>query len=94
MSERNGSLDFGSETLMFSLEELSDGKPASIEMTPMWFSLLNRERTLIVSMKLVWPMEGETVGSLVFVQYDAHYYGAFLYDPDGNKNEAVTFMSK
>jgi catechol 2,3-dioxygenase-like lactoylglutathione lyase family enzyme len=26
--------------------------------------------------------------------YDAHYYGAFLRDPDGNKIEAVTFAAK
>jgi hypothetical protein len=27
-------------------------------------------------------------------QYDAHYYGAFVRDPDGNKLEAVTLLSK
>ncbi len=26
--------------------------------------------------------------------YDAHYYGAFVFDPDGNKIEAVTRSSK
>lgn len=27
-------------------------------------------------------------------EYDAHYFGAFVYDPDGNKIEAVTFSAK
>lgn len=27
-------------------------------------------------------------------EYDAHYYGAFVFDPDGNKIEAVTRSSK
>lgn len=27
-------------------------------------------------------------------EYDAHYYGAFLIDPDGNKVEAVTFAGR
>ena len=26
-------------------------------------------------------------------EYDAHYYGAFWRDPDGNKIEAVTFSA-
>lgn len=26
--------------------------------------------------------------------YDAHYYGAFVRDPDGNKIEALTLLSK
>jgi catechol 2,3-dioxygenase-like lactoylglutathione lyase family enzyme len=27
-------------------------------------------------------------------EYDAHYYGAFILDPDGNKIEAVTLAAK
>ena len=27
-------------------------------------------------------------------EYDAHYYGAFVRDPDGNKLEAVSFAAK
>jgi catechol 2,3-dioxygenase-like lactoylglutathione lyase family enzyme len=26
-------------------------------------------------------------------KYDAHYYGAFVRDPDGNKIEAVSFAA-
>ena len=26
--------------------------------------------------------------------YDSHYYGAFVRDPDGNKIEALTLLSK
>jgi len=27
-------------------------------------------------------------------EYDAHYYGAFVFDPDGNKIEAVTYSAE
>lgn len=27
-------------------------------------------------------------------EYDAHYYGGFVFDPDGNKIEAVTRSSR
>lgn len=27
-------------------------------------------------------------------EYDAHYFGAFVFDPDGNKIEAVTRSSQ
>jgi hypothetical protein len=27
-------------------------------------------------------------------EYDRHYYGAFLTDPDGNKVEAVTYSAE
>jgi catechol 2,3-dioxygenase-like lactoylglutathione lyase family enzyme len=36
------------------------------------------------------PMAARMVGS-VRTDYDAHYYAAFLRDPDGNKIEVVTF---
>lgn len=26
--------------------------------------------------------------------YDAHYYAAFVYDPDGNKIEALTLLAQ
>jgi catechol 2,3-dioxygenase-like lactoylglutathione lyase family enzyme len=26
--------------------------------------------------------------------YDAHYYGAFVFDPDGNKIEAVSYAAE
>ena len=28
------------------------------------------------------------------VEYDGHYYAAFLRDPDGNKIEAVTYSAR
>jgi predicted lactoylglutathione lyase len=27
-------------------------------------------------------------------EYDAHYYGAFVFDPDGNKIEAVSYSAE
>lgn len=95
MDERDGALDFGSGTTIFSLEKPINGKPA----TPgngahIAFSLETRKD--VDRFYEVGLANGGRDGGKPGLrpEYDAHYYGAFLYDPDGNKIEAVTFLSR
>lgn len=95
MNERDGSLDFGSGTLLFSLEKPKDGRAA----TPgngahIAFAL--EHRTDVDEFHRVGLANGGTDAGAPGLrpEYDANYYGAFLFDPDGNKIEAVTMLSK
>lgn len=95
MSERNGSLDFGSGTLMFSLEKPKDGKPATHGNGSHVAFFVESRKDVDRFYENGMANGGRDGGKPgLRPEYDAHYYGTFLYDPDGNKIEAVTFMSK
>ncbi|MES2527870.1 MAG: VOC family protein [Bdellovibrionota bacterium] len=89
------SLDYGTSSLVFSVETPSDGQPAtSGNGVHICFSAEDRE---MVNKFYTAGMEngGRDAGAPgIREKYDPNYYGAFLFDPDGNKIEAVTFMSK
>ncbi|WP_244495130.1 VOC family protein [Bosea sp. Root483D1] len=65
--------------LLFSVETPVDGKPATPEN----------------GVHIALAHGGRDAGAPVLrPEYDGHDYGAFIFDPDGNKIEAVTYSSK
>ncbi|MEP9377507.1 VOC family protein [Aquabacter sp. CN5-332] len=95
MNEDEQSIDYGAGTLLFSLERPLNGQPA----TPgngahVAFSV--ERRTMVDEFyRVALAQGGRDAGPPgLRPEYDANYYGAFVFDPDGNKIEAVTFSSK
>jgi catechol 2,3-dioxygenase-like lactoylglutathione lyase family enzyme len=95
MSERNGSLDFGSGALIFSLERPTNGKIATSGNGSHIAFAVEFRNDVDLFYKLGLENGGTDGGAPgLRPEYDANYYGAFLFDPDGNKIETVTFSSK
>ncbi len=90
-----GSLDYGVTDVAFSVETPLDGAPATAgNGVHICFEAADR-KTVDAFHRLALELGGVDAGAPgVRAQYDAHYYGAFIRDPDGNKIEAVTFMAK
>jgi catechol 2,3-dioxygenase-like lactoylglutathione lyase family enzyme len=87
----SASVDYGNEALVFSLETPTDGRPA----TPgngvhIAFAAPDRE-TVDAFYREALRMGGRDAGKPgLRPQYGDTYYGAFVFDLDGNKIEAVT----
>lgn len=80
----NRSADYGVSSILFSIETPVDGKRAS-----------SGNGTVNAFYHAALANGGIDAGAPgVRPNYDAHYYGAFVFDPDGNKIEAVTRSSK
>ena len=85
------SVDYGNEGLVFSLETPTNGKPATAgNGVHIAFTVPDRETVHS------FHAEGLRLGGTdagapgLRPQYGANYYAAFVFDPDGNKIEAVT----
>lgn len=94
VSEDEQSLDFGAGDVAFSVERPLDHEPATGgNGTHVAFNA--RDRAVVDA----FHREGLANGGRdagapgLRPEYDAHYYGAFLFDPDGNKVEAVTYSA-
>ncbi|HKY80385.1 MAG TPA: VOC family protein [Sphingobium sp.] len=89
------SLDYGVTDVVFSLETPVNGEPATAgNGVHICFEAANRE-TVRAFHRLALELGGTDEGVPgVRPNYDAHYYGAFVRDLDGNKIEAVTFSAK
>lgn len=85
---------YGLTDVIFSLEKPSDGGRASAgNGTHIAFRAGRRDVVDACHRKGV-AAGGTCSGAPgVRAQYDAHYYAAFLQDPDGNKIEIVTFAA-
>jgi catechol 2,3-dioxygenase-like lactoylglutathione lyase family enzyme len=85
------SVDYGDKQLVFSLETPTDGRRA----TPgngehIAFAAPDRE-TVDAFHREALRLGGSDAGPPgLRPQYSPTYYGAFVFDPDGNKIEAVT----
>ena len=95
LHERGGSIDYGTSIMFFSLEKPTDGKPATVG-NGVHVCFLAESRAMVDAFHAAGLANGgEDAGAPgLRPEYDAHYYGAFLRDPDGNKIEAVSFASK
>lgn len=88
-------LDYGASDIAFSVERPLDGKPAT-GGNGTHIAFLAGDRGAVDA----FHREGLAHGGRdagapgARPEYDAHYYGAFLYDPDGNKVEAVTYSAR
>ncbi|WP_420836891.1 VOC family protein [Aquabacter cavernae] len=89
------SLDYGAATWFFSLERPVNGAPA----TPgngAHVAFAAEVRAQVDEFHRLALAHGGTDAGAPGLRphYDAHYYGAFVRDPDGNKLEAVTFSAQ
>lgn len=94
ISEDEQSLDYGSGVFAFSVERPLDGKPATGgNGTHIAFEA--RDRSAVDAFHREGLVHGgrDAGAPGLRPEYDANYYGAFLFDPDGNKVEAVTFSA-
>lgn len=95
LASSDRSADYGASSILFSIETPHDGKPAtSGNGTHIAFSASGRE--MVDSFYRTALAHGGTDAGRPGLrpEYDAHYYGAFVFDPDGNKIEAVIRSSK
>jgi catechol 2,3-dioxygenase-like lactoylglutathione lyase family enzyme len=85
------SVDYGNEALVFSLETPTDGRPATAgNGVHIAFAAPDRE-TVDAFYREALRLGGRDAGRPgLRPQYSETYYGAFVFDPDGNKIEAVT----
>ena len=91
---RGGSVDYSAAAIGFSLEQPVDGKPASVG-NGVHIAFLAECRSMVDDFHRTALAHGGTDAGAPGLRpkYDAHYYGAFVRDPDGNKIEAVTFAA-
>lgn len=95
LNERDGSIDYGTSMMFFSLEKPSDGAPASVG-NGVHIAFQTESRAMVDDFYKAALAHGGTDAGPPGLRphYDAHYYGAFVRDPDGNKIEAVTFAAQ
>ena len=86
--------DFGVADLIFSIETPADGKPATA-VNGTHNSFTARDRAMVDKFHRLAIVNGglDAGAPDIRTDYDAHYYGAFVLDPDGNKIEAVTYSA-
>lgn len=87
--------DYGSGVLMFSVETPVNGQPAS-SGNGSHIAFAAEDRAMVDRFYAAALANGGTSDGAPGLrpEYDAHYYGAFVRDPDGNKVEAVTYAAK
>ena len=95
LQEREGSLDYGTSMMFFSLEKPADCAPASVG-NGVHVAFSAETRAMVDEFYRVALAHGGSDAGAPGLrpEYDAHYYGAFVRDPDGNKIEAVSFAEK
>jgi catechol 2,3-dioxygenase-like lactoylglutathione lyase family enzyme len=88
-------VDYGVSDIMFSLETPSDGGEAAAGNGG-HVAFAARDRDTVDRFHRTALENGGTDAGAPGLRpdYDAHYYGAFVRDPDGNKIEAVTLSAK
>ena len=91
LNERDGSLDYGTSIMFFSLEKPVNGQPASVG-NGVHIAFLAETRAMVDDFhRTALANGGSDAGAPgLRPEYDANYYGAFVRDPDGNKIEAVS----
>ena len=90
-----GSADYGAASFLFSVETPVDGKPATPGNGVHIAFAAGRRAMVDQFYETALAHGGRDAGPPgLRPQYDAHYYGAFVLDPDGNNIEAVTYSSK
>lgn len=88
------SADYGVSAILFSVETPHDGKHASVG-NGSHVAFLAGDRDVVDAFHDIALAHGGSDAGPPGLrpEYDVHYYGAFVFDPDGNKIEAVTRSS-
>lgn len=89
------SADYGVAEILFSVETPVDGQPAR-PGNGVHICFAAGQRGQVDRFHAAGLANGgrDAGAPGIRKEYDAHYYGAFLLDPDGNKIEAVTFSAE
>lgn len=95
MAEDEGGLGYGSGTFHFSVQIPIDGERATVG-NGSHIAFAVEERAMVDRFHAVALEHGGSDDGAPGLRpdYDAHFYGAFVRDPDGHKIEAVTYNSK
>ena len=95
LKDRDTAVDYGVSTLIFSIETPVENGPATAG-NGVHIAFAAEHRTMVDAFyRTALAHGGSDAGAPgLRPQYDAHYYGAFVRDPDGNKIEAVTYSAK
>lgn len=95
LSSSERAADYGVSTILFSIETPHDGQPAS-KGNGSHIAFSAGKRAIVDAFYRAALANGGTDAGPPGLrpEYDAHYYGAFVFDPDGNKIEAVTRSSQ
>ncbi len=95
LSRDDKSLDYGVGMVQFSLETPVDGKPAS-RGNGVHIAFMAEDPDMVDEFYRVGLEHGgrDDGPPGLRPEYNAHYYGAFVRDPDGNKIEAVTHSAR
>ena len=95
MGEDEREVTYGSSVFVFSVGLPLDGKPATVgNGTHIAFAAEDREMVNRFHEAAMANGGTEDGAPGLRPEYDANYYGAFVRDPDGNKIEAITLLSK
>lgn len=95
LSDDGTGVGYGSGTFHFSIQVPIDGAPATAgNGTHIAFAV--EDRQMVHRFHAAALASGGTDDGAPGLRpvYDAHYYGAFVIDPDGHKIEAMTYSSK
>lgn len=94
MQVRDTAVDYGVSTLLFSIETPVENGPATVG-NGSHIAFAAEHRSMVDEFHRMALAHGGTDAGAPGLRphYDAHYYGAFVRDPDGNKLEAVTFSA-
>ncbi len=95
MAEDEGGLGYGSGTFHFSVQIPIDGERATVG-NGSHIAFAVEDRSMVDRFHAVALEHGGSDDGAPALRpdYDAHFYGAFVRDPDGHKIEAVTYNSK
>jgi catechol 2,3-dioxygenase-like lactoylglutathione lyase family enzyme len=92
---REESVDYGTAMIELSLETPTDGNPASVgNGVHVCFAAGSRAQVDEFHRTAIANGGSDAGAPGLRPEYDAHYYAAFVRDPDGNKIEAVCFMAE
>ncbi|WCT74823.1 VOC family protein [Sphingomonas naphthae] len=86
---------YGSGHLVISVQRPIDGAPATVG-NGSHIAFDAEDRAMVDAFYAAAMANGGSSDGApgIRAEYDDHYYGAFVRDPDGNKIEALTFASK
>ena len=95
LAEDEGGLGYGSGTFHFSVQIPIDGRPATVG-NGSHIAFAAEDRSMVDRFfRAALEHGGRDDGPPgIRADYDAHYYGAFVRDPDGHKIEAMTYAGK